>query len=221
MTSVWQRLKRVWQANAHASVDQMEQPEAMLNQLQRELVTAVAKAKGALAKSRVWQTRLDDQIGQQQGRLAIANESAKRAVSDGNDEMARQAIARRQQCSAQIEIFEQQRRRAGQLLQQQESQLDALKQKLAELRNKRALLLSRERFARAVTDGDSQQYMPEPIDAVLERIEDDVTWREAQADSMTLDSLDEAPCLDDYLSNQAIEDELQQLKQAQQQETSS
>jgi len=213
MISVWQRVQRVWQANAHANVDRLERPEAMLNQLQRELVAGLATAKTAMAQSRAWQTRLSAQCDELSRRQQAASEAARRALGKENEELARSAIARRQRCGAERGVLERQLEQAGRLIERQQIQVKKLQQELLALRDKRASLLQRERFAQAMqTVTDIQAEMAEPIGSVLERMEEKVALHEASSEFALTDTDADEERLDDFISEQDVEAELSALK---------
>ncbi len=213
MISVWQRVQRVWRANAHASVDRLEQPEAMLNQLQRELIAGLTAAKTALAQSRAWQARLRAQLDELARRGDAAGNAAQRAVAQGDDDVARQAVARRQRCAAETQTLARQLTQAESLTTRQQDQLAKLKRELVQLKEKRASLMQRERFARSMqTVTQINEEMTEPINLVLERMEDKVEMHEARAEALTDDPVDDQPELDNYLAQQSVDDELAHLK---------
>lgn len=213
MTSLLQRFQRILNANAHMRLDHLEQPEAMLNQLQRETLTAIAQAKAALGQSKVWCQRLRDRLATAQNAIAAAQRAAESALRGKDESMARTAMQRKLDKQAERDQLQKQLTRMEATVAKQAQQLDKLRQNLATLQEKRAELIQRERFARALNAaGMAAADLQEPCTIVLERLEERVCIQEAAAESYS-DTMDEQPDLDEFIRQRHVDEELNALRQ--------
>ena len=96
MYGLFNRVTRVFSANAHSVVDRAERPEAMLNQLQREMVAAATRARLAVTQALTWRRQVEQRLERAMREVQEAGAAARQALADGNEDMARAAIARKQ-----------------------------------------------------------------------------------------------------------------------------
>lgn len=215
MTGLWHRMNRVFSARAHARVDQAEDPEQMLNQLQRELIASVSRSNQQLAAASGWLANIDRQIRDTEARSERAATTAAAAVRNGDEQIARDAIARKREFAKQSEQLCAQRDHAQQVLNRQRRHLDRLKDELSRLREKRRNLIQRARFAHAAVQLGSDLVPLEPINEVVERMEEKVTFAEAASQcSVALDEGRDTDAVEDYAEQAAIDTELAELKNA-------
>lgn len=213
MSTILQRFQRILNANAHMRLDQLEQPEAMLNQLQRETLTAIAQAKAALVQSKVWRQRLKDRLMNAENALVAAQRAAESALQDKDEAMAHAAMQRKLDKQAESQQLQKQLTRMEATTAKQTQQLDRLRQSLTALREKRAELIQRQRFAQALNAANAAANdLPEPCGAVLERLEEKICLQEAAAESYG-DTPDEQPDLDEFIRQQNVNEELAVLRQ--------
>ncbi len=204
MISVWQRMKRVMTANAHVNVDRLEAPEAMLDQLQRELVAAVTQGRAAVASARSWERRIAERTAKVRTERDGARAVAKTALKNDDEAMAHSAMERVLSRDAELHQLTDQAEQASKLVARQSAQLDKLRNDLAQLKEKRVSL-------HAV--GESSVEMAEPIALVVERMEERVAFHEAAADvSMEMDDSGGEAELNKYIKNSSVEDALAELR---------
>ena len=214
MISVWQRIQRVMGARAHASVDRMEAPDEMLDQLQRELVAAVTQARTAVSGAKAWERRIADRTaraGQERDKARAAAESALRCDDEA---MARAAMERVLAREAELEQLATQADQAARLTAKQTAQFDKLRADLSKLKEQRVSLIQRERIARSLASvGTSTTDMAEPIGLVVERMEEKIAFHEAAAEgALEMDIGSEDAGLDKYMQDRSVDDALAALR---------
>src|SRR3982751_6600310 len=93
--NIFDRIAMLFRANVNAAIGEFEQPEKMLNQIITDMRTQLVKAKQQVAAAIADEKRLQDQAT---GELREAEEWEHRAmlaVNSGKDDLAKQAIMRR------------------------------------------------------------------------------------------------------------------------------
>lgn len=94
---LFRRVNAILTANLNDLIDRFDDPEAMLRQAVRDMDTAVAAATAAAARSIASETVLRHELDRRRERTAGWQRRAEAAVERGDDELARQALARRRE----------------------------------------------------------------------------------------------------------------------------
>lgn len=219
MSNLWQRMTRVLGASAHTAVDQVEEPESMMNQLQRELVQAAGQARIAVSQAMAWRGQIEQRLAKLREQTEAAAAAARNALEKDDEDMARAAIARKQRRETELADTQTQLDKADEVLSRHRERREQIARELTTLREKRAVLMQRSRFARSVSSMSTASSIPEPASEVIARMEEKVSMQEAVADSLTgvcedADGLstDKDTNLDTYIRDQAVDAELAKLK---------
>jgi len=216
MQMVWKRVQRLVTAKAHGRVDQMERPTEMLNQALREQASALTEGKVGLRRLQAWQRRLARSIATEESRVAEMGMTARDAVRDGKDEIARWALQRRRDAEDRIRVCSEQKTRSEEMIAAQTARVDKLQANLIALRDKRGQLVQRERFAESLRAMAPPAIDHEPIEALVDRMEEKVVEMETEAEVIgetILDvSTDEHDAVRGYLRDREIEEDLARLK---------
>lgn len=144
---VFDRFRRVFKAKANDLLDRAEQgdPEQMLDQLLRDMTTEQAATRELVTKAMAEETRLLE-LGQATEREVIAwGQRAQVAVNQGNDDLARRALAVQQEKQELVQTLHGQYTAAVTSVQQLRETLRDLVERSADARNKRGVLLARHR----------------------------------------------------------------------------
>lgn len=207
--TIWQRVQRVFAANAHAAVDELENPQAMLNQVQRELVEAIIRLKGATKRGQRWGEQMEADIDTLIGEIARLERTAEDAIAGDDEPLARRAVERKLRKQQYLVQKQRQLERAKAQLAKQEDRLEKLRYELDELKAKSRELIQRQRFADvfASTTGTGHA---EPVGIVVDRMQEKVEMAEAACE-VSLD-FDEQDPLDQELARQDIDEELRQMR---------
>jgi phage shock protein A len=95
--TLFRRFHDILTANLNDLVDRFEDPEKMLRQAVREMDEAIALTTGAAARAIAAQKRLAQDIEIERDKAARCQRRAVVAVTAGDDDRARQAVARRRE----------------------------------------------------------------------------------------------------------------------------
>ena len=218
MTHIFKRINDVISANINDLIDRVEDPERMIKQVIREMEENNRKAKegviDAIASEKQLQKELESNRAQSQNWLAKAEE----ALLKDNEELARSALARKNEHDNICKALEPSWQAAKNTSVKLKTQLKALEAKLEEARRKRSSLVARQKAAEA------RQQMDDTLTSLeagiraqtnFSRMEDKVVEMEARTEAMDELSDDSSQLERDFLemeTNAEIEEELKNLK---------
>lgn len=213
--AILDRMMRLIRANVNDLIDQAEDPEKMLNELMREMQQSIREARGQVAEMIAQEKVVEAELNDARKEAASWQSKAELAVQRGRDDLAREALRRKNDAEQIADVY------AGQLTSQQEmvaklkQQLDVLEHKYSEAQSKRDVLIARHRRAQA------QKKMTETFSTLpdlsamseLDRMEDRILHEEARADALAEMEQDDTDWqFAELESDSSVEAELQALK---------
>jgi phage shock protein A len=145
------RFIAVVRANLNALLNRAEDPSKMLEQTLLDMEGAYRKAKDQVARSLADQKRLEKSLQDQRGEAAKWGERAMLAVQKGDDNLAREALQRKHEHQRIALEFEHESAAHTANVEQLRAGLHELEGKIAEIRRKKGLLISKQRRAEAQT----------------------------------------------------------------------
>jgi phage shock protein A len=206
---IFSRLKTLIASNVNAMIGKAEKPEKMLNQLIIEMNEQLIESKRAVAMAIADEKKLEREKDNQFAQSKDWERKAMLAVTNGRDDLAREALLRKQEYD----------NAAAEYLKQWEAQkasVDSLKESLRELQNKieeaqrkKNLLIARAKRAEA------QQKIQDTVSTVsgnrsafeaFDRMAAKVDQMEAMADA--------SKELEDFSSNANLEKQFKQLEKS-------
>lgn len=208
------RLSRLIRANVNDLVDKSEDPEKTLDQILRDMQASVAAGREQLVAMVVQEKELAAERDHTARLAAEWGRKAQAAVAAGRDDLAREALRRKRDAEANLEVYVQQHAAQVQVVARLKQQIVELEAKYARTVEQRDVLVHRQRRAQASAKvGDSLAALsPADPSADLARIERRVRGTEARV-AAQLDLAGTA--LDAQfaaLEDPGIEDELRRLK---------
>lgn len=212
---VFTRFRDIVSANINSMLDRAEDPEKMIKLMIREMEDTLVELKvscaGVIAGQKKVERRLDEVVAREQ----VWAERAALAVRRGKDDLAREALVEKRRFAALAEALRREIADHGGLIEQYQSDMVELENKLATAKEKRNILVQRHRRAagkkRAQEDirrMDSSESM-----ARFEKLESRIEQMEAEADLVNFGkkpSVDEQ--FDDLGRDEEIERELEKIK---------
>jgi phage shock protein A len=163
--SIFGRITALAKANINSLLDSAEDPQMMLDQMVRDYTMSIADAESAIAVT-IGNLRLleddyreDIEAGAEWGRKALAasrkadelRASGSTADADRFDNLAKVALGRQLQAEKEARQAEPQITSQTAVVEQLKTGLNAMKEKLAQLSNKRNELVARSKSAEAQT----------------------------------------------------------------------
>ena len=146
---IFARIARLIKANLNALISGAEDPEKILTQLLEEMAKQLAEARQQVAVAIADEKGLAKRL---QAEKDIATEWERRAmlaVRANNDELAKEALARKQEHAALVEQYQAQWQKQKTSVEQLKLALRALNNKIEEAKRKKSLLVARQKRAEA------------------------------------------------------------------------
>ncbi len=213
---VFSRLGRIIKSNINSILDAAEDPEKSINQLLVEMRTNHKEAKEQVAMAMVEEKKLQRKLQEAQQKALEWKQKAKVAVQRGNDDLAKQALAR---AKAEAEL-------AGELAKNAEVQkraienlkvaLQSLDKKIEEAKRRKHVLLARQKTVEATMKiGTTTSSIKVDTDAFNEfdRLAEKIEDMEVKAGimlEMNTDALESK--FEEDAGRDMLDDELDQLK---------
>ena len=184
---IFSRISDIISANLNDMIENIEDPEKMLRQAVREMETTIDQAKESTAKTMAGQKMIKTELQKNRQQAKVWAGRAETAVGDGNDELARKAIARKQEHEKLVVALEDEIAEAETTIQRLRHQLNAMQAKLAEAKRRLTTLSARKRVAdlRSKVNEVSESTSPKSnAFAKFDRMREKVEMAEAQADAI-------------------------------------
>jgi phage shock protein A len=211
------RVRNIVRANVNDALNRAEDPVKALDQMIASWSSDLVKVRQAAALAIAAQNRLQAEYDQREQAVQDWQRRAALAVDRGDDDLARQALARKLQ-------YQNEANQLRQSLDEQSGHLDQLRANVQDLENrvqqavmKRNQLVARYRTAEATKSLEQELSRSGTGSQAMERLEAKTTDAEAQAAAYTELSRDS---LEDRFAQleqgNSVEDELAALKQQRQ-----
>ncbi len=183
---LFSRFKRAVKSNINDMISKAENPEKMLNQLIVEMNEQLIESKKTVAAAIADEKKLERQIGMNRDQADEWERKAMLAVRSGKDDMAREALLRKQEYDNTIRQYQTQWQAQVEAVEQLKGALRQLQQKIEEAQRKKNLLIARAK--RAEAQKRMQQTMSSMVDTsafeVFDRMSEKVEQIEAEVDAM-------------------------------------
>ena len=185
MATVFDRISNIIRANINDMLDSAEDPEAMLNQIIRDMNDALRQADSDIADQIAQQKMLEGDLDAAQRNQAAWQSKAELAVSKGRDDLARDALVRVNDYTEQSGIYSKQLEGQKNAVTELKSKRDLLKTKYDQALRNRDNLIARARAAQAKTRMTQVTTMSSTADyaSELDRMEQKIRHQEAVADA--------------------------------------
>merc|ERR1719502_707319 len=182
--NIGERFVRLVKSNVNEALNKLEDPEKVLTQAVADMQKDLTKVRQAYAEVSASNKRMTEQARLAEAEAAKWYERAQLALEKGEDDLAREALTRRQQQTEMADSLKEQiAMQDGSISSLYESMKD-LEAKMAEAKAKKDQIIARARTAKAATKvndmlagvGDSSSV------AAFDRMKDKVEQLEAEAD---------------------------------------
>jgi phage shock protein A len=200
------RVGTLVRANINDLLDRAEDPEKMIKQLLQDMENQLISVKTQVAASIADEQRLKERWQQNQQQADEWQRKAELAVQKGEDDLARQALSRRNTFQETATGFKQQYEDQAHQVEQLKDALDRLESKIQEARTKKDLLIARSRRANAERQINDTMARANTtgVSGGFERMEEKVRQSEARAKATS------------ELNQDTVEERFKQLEQADQ-----
>jgi phage shock protein A len=143
------RFINVVRSNLNALLNRAEDPAKMLDQSLSDMEAAYNKARDRVAHAMADEKRLDKSLMDQQAEVKRWDERAVRAVEQGDDNLAREALRRKNEHARMAAQFQHEHAAHSASVDRLKDSLRELETRIEEVRRKKNLLVSKQRRAEA------------------------------------------------------------------------
>lgn len=184
---MFKRFFTLFSAMMNSMMGKMENPEIMLEQTCLELNEQVQKVEQAVVQAMATEKQLQREMEKNKKESETWHQRATMAVQQGNDELARQALQRKQQhgtAAADLETqYKSQQEMTGRLRQQ----LTDLKSEVQKANTKKSVIVARHKAATATAKANEimSKASAEGAMSTFERMEQKVSMLEAKSQAMS------------------------------------
>jgi phage shock protein A len=180
------RFVRVIRANLNHLIGQAEDPEKVLEQAVDEMQQDLIQLRQAVAQAIATQKRTERQAAQAESTAQEWHNRAQLALSNGDDNLARDALTRRKSYQETAKAMQAQLTQQGTVVSKLKENMRTLESKISDAKTKKDLYIARARSAKA------SQKINEMLGNVgtgsamnaFERMEENVMQLEAQSEAM-------------------------------------
>lgn len=216
---IFSRVSTLVKANINHLLNKAEDPEMMLNQIVEEMNQQLRKTKQQVAAAIADEKRLEKQYKSEQEEAQEWERKATLAVEKNNDELAREALKRKNEHSDLATEYKAQWEKQKEAVDKLKENLKGLERKIAEAERKKNLLIAKQKRAKA------QKQIHETMSGMrdksafegFDRMEEKVADMEARADAAAEMSETEDVKLEDQFAELekegSVDDELAALKE--------
>lgn len=183
--AIFSRLSDLLKANINDLIDKAEDPEKMVKQIIIDMEEQLQNAVQGLGSVMASERQVLKQLEEAQSQSKIWEYRAKSALKASNEELAKQAVESKLKADASVKQYQKMHDDMSSQLKVLREQVDILKEKLNEARNRQSMLVARDKVAdarkevsKAVGDLDSSGAF-----AKMDKMERKIAEKEAQADA--------------------------------------
>lgn len=137
------RLKDIVNANVHAKLDKIEDPEKMIRYMLTEMEEALVEAKSATAERLANRAVIEHEIKQVKDLLGRWENRAKLAVDKERDDLAREALVEKNRVVRRLAALEEELLQMQSIVDSMQEQIAKLEAKREEVRDKQRMLIQR------------------------------------------------------------------------------
>ncbi len=148
MAGILQRFKDIMSSNINALLDKAEDPEKMIDQYLRNLESDLGKVKAETASVMAEETRTKRQLDECQEEINKMQSYAEKAVMAGNDDDAKQFLAKKQELGRNLEVYQTAYNQAKVNAEQMRQMHDKLVGDIAELNSRRDAIKAKVKMAK-------------------------------------------------------------------------
>lgn len=183
--AILDRISRLVRANVNDLIDQAEDPEKMIDQIIRDMQSNITTARSQVASMIAQEKELEADLQESEGLVQEWSEKARRAVSAGRDDLAREALRRKHDASENVEIYREQHATQQHTVERLKQQLQLLESKYQSTLSQRDSLIARQRRAEATQKVADRVSSLSPLDASseLDRMERRIRSNESRAEA--------------------------------------
>jgi phage shock protein A len=152
--TLFQRAHQILEAKANKALDAAEKPDEMLDLSYEQMLDQITQVKRALVDIAASRRQIELQETQLQHSVDHLQDQAKAALSQGKEDLAKEALSRKAAAQAQIDGMEPQHQQLTEQEQKLEQTLAALQKRVNDFRTQKEVMKAQYTAAKAVSSVD-------------------------------------------------------------------
>ncbi len=144
---IFRRLSDLLKSNVNDLIDRAEDPEKMVKQIIIDMQTELTKATQNYGKAKASERLAEKRYLEAQKQSQSWENKAKAALSQGNQELAKAALAKKVKCDEDVENYREMYESISNQTEAIGDQVEVLKSKLEEAKSRQAMLIARSQMA--------------------------------------------------------------------------
>ncbi len=213
---IFSRFRDIVSANLNAMLERAEDPEKLIKLMIQEMEDTLVELKASCAGTMAGKARVSRSLSSSRERAEGWEKKAQLALSKGREDLAREALSERRTLLVEIENREKEIKHFDELIEQYQSDIRQLEDKLTAARNKHRILVQRHIHASSRKVAQNRIRKADTSDAFVrfDQFESRIDRMEADAD---LINYGRKATIDDQFDvlarDEEIENELARLKE--------
>ena len=218
---IFSRMSDIISSNINSMLDKAEDPEKLVKMMIREMEDTLVEIKASCAGAMATKKRIQRELNTANARAREWGDKAQLAVDKGREDLAREALMEKKRYTEKVESLEKELEQCDALVNQYQSDIQKLEDKLSSARERQRVLVQRHIHAKGKKRAEEGIRKVDTSDAMVrfERFENRIERMEAEAD---LVNMGRKPNLEDEFNrlktDDSIDKELQELKNRRQQQ---
>ena len=183
--TIFDRMSTILRANINSMLDRAENPEVVIDQIIRDMASAIAEARAQVADMIAQEKILQANTQRNRDLAEEWNQKAVLAVQKGRDDLAREALRRKNDYDENATVYQGQLGSQSQMVDKLKNELAQLESKYEDARRNREILIARSRRAKTqqkVAQVSASLNTMDPS-AELGRMEERIRLEEARAEA--------------------------------------
>jgi len=212
---IFTRFRDIISSNINAILDKAEDPEKLIRLMIREMEDTLVEIKAACAGAMASSKKVQRQLDHLHDHTRLWEEKAELAVKRGRDNLAREALIEKRRYARRIDGLENELNEHTLLIEQYQSDIRQLEDKLKSARDKQRMLVQRHIHANRKRRAQEEIRRVDSSEAMLkfDELENRIERMEAEADLVNFGKKTALEAEFDTLgADEEIEKELQALK---------
>jgi len=197
--SLFQRAHEIVEAKANKALDAAEKPDEMLDLSYQQMLDQITQVKRALVDIAASRKQIELQEQQLQHSVDHLQDQARAALSQGKEDLAKEALSRKAAAQAQVDAMDPQHEQLSEQEEKLEHTLAALQKKVNDFRTQKEVMKAQYTAAKAVSSVDETAGVITKTfndsGAALQRAQDKISTMQAHAGAV--DELLESGVLED------------------------
>lgn len=215
---IFQRLSDLLKSNVNDLIDRAEDPEKMVKQIIIDMQKELNNSTQALGKAMASERIAKKQYDQAAAKSADWEAKAKAAITAGDEELAKKALANKVKADKDTEQYKEMYDTISQQTETIRAQVEVLKSKLEEAKSRQAMLIARSKMADTQkslaksTGGFDSSSASEKFDRMEEKIERKEAEAQAFSDIAADENASDAEEFEKLENESKVNSELERLK---------